>query len=114
MDEALMEDEELMFDSITVEKMITDAVSNALGEKLYDRNQVTHWINKIAESILHQLTAMNKPFKYIVTVAISQKCGAALVSNAVCFWDSVTDGHARVLWTNDTIQTVITVFGLRL
>lgn len=48
---------------------------------------------------MKNLTALNTPFKYVVTCLIMQKNGAGLHTAASCYWDNSTDGeavHARV------------------
>ena len=64
MDEMLMEDEQLMFDSTAIEKVINESLDNILAENMFDESKSQMWINKVAESILSGLQTMNKPFKF--------------------------------------------------
>ena len=63
MDDGLMEDEELMFDTTAIKKVINESLDNILAEKLFEESKSKEWINKVAESILSGLQTMNKPFK---------------------------------------------------
>jgi hypothetical protein len=40
-----------------------------------------------------------------------QKNGAGLVSTVSTYWDSSVDGLCKVIWENDTIQCLATVYG---
>ena len=60
----------------------------------------------MVEVCLKRLTALNKPFKYVVTCVIMQKNGAGLHTASSCYWDNTTDGEwgfcfisPRVGWT---------------
>ena len=70
------------------------------------------WTSQLVESCLKRLTALNKPFKYVVTLAIMQKNGAGLHTAASCYWDNTTDGSRTVRWENKTMYCIATVFGL--
>ena len=57
-------------------------------------------------------TALNKPFKYIVTCVIMQKNGAGLHTSSSCYWDNSTDGSRTVRWENKSMYCIATVFGV--
>ena len=48
----------------------------------------------MVEVCLKRLTALNKPFKYVVTCVIMQKNGAGLHTASSCYWDNTTDGES--------------------
>jgi len=111
--DAMSEDEELMFDSSGIEKLVNTTVENVIGDSIFsDKDSKTH-INKIVESLLTQLQTLNKPFKYIITVLIEQRSGAALYSSSDCRW-AANDGHCAVNWNNESTHALVTVFGLNI
>ena len=64
------------------------------------------------EQALKRLTALGKPFKYVVSVVILQKTGAGLHTASSCYWDNSTDGSCTVRWENKTMYVIVSVFGL--
>ena len=63
MDEALLEDEEMMFDSSAIEKVLGDNIENTIGKELYSQDKIPEWTNKIIDNSLQALATLNKPFK---------------------------------------------------
>ena len=74
--------------------------------------QVNSWCSLTVEHCLKRLTALNKPFKYIVTCVIMQKNGAGLHTSSSCYWDNSTDGSRTVRWENKSMYCIATVFGV--
>mmetsp|Transcript_33788 Transcript_33788/g.41621 ORF Transcript_33788/g.41621 Transcript_33788/m.41621 type:complete len:115 (+) Transcript_33788:54-398(+) len=114
MNDDVLEDEELLFDVITVKKIISDTLTNILNEKIYNESDSKNWVNKIAESVLQQLSSLNKPYKYVTTIFIEQRNGCGIYSSSSCYWDSSTDNQCSLTWNNDTIQAIVTVFGAKI
>lgn len=95
-----------------VSTIIKEAVENAIGGGSYQPTKVAQWTSNIVEQCLNDLTALKKPFKYIVTCVIMQKTGAGLHTASSCFWDNTTDGSCTVRWENKTMYCIVSVFGL--
>jgi dynein light chain Tctex-type 1 len=95
-----------------VSTIIKDALDTVLQSQHYNVDKVPQWTNACMESCMKRLTALNKPFKYIVTCLIMQKTGAGMHTAASCFWDSATDGSRTVRWENKTMYCICSVFGL--
>lgn len=87
-----------------VSMIIKESVENAIGVNMYQHNKVNQWTSNIVEQCLKRLTALNKPFKYVVSVVMLQKTGAGLHTASSCFWDNNTDGSCTVRWENKTIS----------
>merc|ERR1719188_543839 len=81
-----------------MERLIMDTMDGHLKDKLYDEEQVPHWINFICESLVTKLNDTKKPFKYIVTCVIMQRNGGGLHSALSCHWDSANDGALTYTW----------------
>jgi len=92
--------------------IVKTSIDSVLRDSMYNASKVKDWSNSIIDSILKGLQSLNRPFKYIVTALIVQKNGAGLVSTASTYWDTNKDGVCKVTWENDTIHTLITVYGL--
>jgi len=95
-----------------VSMIIKESVENAIGVNMYQHNKVNQWTSNIVEQCLKRLTALNKPFKYVVSVVMLQKTGAGLHTASSCFWDNNTDGSCTVRWENKTMYAIVSVFGL--
>ncbi|VDN96130.1 unnamed protein product [Rodentolepis nana] len=95
-----------------VTNIVKESIENNVGNSSYVHTKVPQWTSTIVEQILNQLTKLGKPFKYIVTCVIMQKCGAGLHTASSCYWDNSTDGSCTVKWENKSMYFIVTVFGL--
>eukprot|EP00126_Sphaerothecum_destruens_P008135 Sdes_comp20101_c0_seq1m13098 len=135
--EELQTSEESGFVVDEVNNIIKESIEQSLQNTVYNHNKVSQWTANVVELCLKKLTALNKPFKYVVTNIIMQKNGAGLHTASSCFWDNSTDGTYRFLllpvsfeflpdcfvdgdatgsctvrWENKTMYCIVTVFGL--
>lgn len=60
----IMEDEELMFDSTSISKVVNESITNIIGVKVFSQKESQEWMNKVVESVLTQLQTLQKPFKF--------------------------------------------------
>eukprot|EP00126_Sphaerothecum_destruens_P008136 Sdes_comp20101_c0_seq2m13099 len=110
--EELQTSEESGFVVDEVNNIIKESIEQSLQNTVYNHNKVSQWTANVVELCLKKLTALNKPFKYVVTNIIMQKNGAGLHTASSCFWDNSTDGSCTVRWENKTMYCIVTVFGL--
>ena len=100
-----------------VVRIIQPNVESVLGGKEYDQAKVPQWVNAICEGVVADLTALEKPFKYMVTCLIMQRNGAGVHTANSCFYDTGNDGMAQYKYPNDknkdqkTMYCIVTVFG---
>jgi len=40
-----------------------------------------------------------------------QKIGAGMTTASSCYWDPDSDGHCTIVWENNTINCIVTVYG---
>mmetsp|Transcript_28814 Transcript_28814/g.63480 ORF Transcript_28814/g.63480 Transcript_28814/m.63480 type:complete len:114 (-) Transcript_28814:924-1265(-) len=106
--------EEAAFVADDVSNIIKESIDAVLQNQQYNENKVSQWTSVCLENTIKKLTALNKPFKYVVTCVIMQKNGAGLHTAASCWWDSATDGSRTVRWENKSMYCICTVFGLAL
>mmetsp|Transcript_22319 Transcript_22319/g.26852 ORF Transcript_22319/g.26852 Transcript_22319/m.26852 type:complete len:114 (-) Transcript_22319:179-520(-) len=108
----LQTSEEAAFVAEDVNNIIKESIDSVLLNATYNHNKVGQWTSMVVEQSMKRLTALNKPFKYVVTCVIMQKNGAGLHTASSCFWDNATDGSRTVRWENKTMYCIATVFGL--
>eukprot|EP01137_Pigoraptor_chileana_P035017 Opistho-2@28429 len=110
--EELQVPEESAFIVEEVTGIIKESVEALIGAAHYQHSKVGQWSSNVVELCLKRLTALNKPFKYIVTCVIMQKNGAGLHTASSCYWDNQSDGSCTVRWENKTMYCITSVFGL--
>ncbi|VDN10996.1 unnamed protein product [Dibothriocephalus latus] len=89
--------EETTFIVDEVANIVKENIENTVGSSTYVHSKVNQWTSTIIEQVLNQLTKLGKPFKYIVTCVIMQKCGAGLHTASSCYWDNTTDGMLKFI-----------------
>lgn len=104
--------EDTSFSVDEVSMIIKESVEQTVGPNSYQHIKVNQWTSNTVEQCLKRLTALGKPFKYIVNCIILQKNGAGLHTASSCYWDNSTDGSCTVRWENKTMYVVVSVFGL--
>ncbi|XP_018012644.1 dynein light chain Tctex-type 1 [Hyalella azteca] len=113
MDEAAQSDEnQFVMDEVSA--IIKMSVETVIGGNGYTSAKVNGWTAQVVESVLGNLSKLNKSFKYIVTCVIMQKNGAGLHTASSCYWDNATDGSCTVRWENKTMYCIVSVYGLSL
>ncbi|XP_049884516.1 dynein light chain Tctex-type 1-like [Pectinophora gossypiella] len=108
------EEEELVFNIEDVQKIVRDTIELCLGGNTYSHSRTPQWISLITDKTLTRLNKLNKPFKYILRITITQKNGSALHTAAAYFWDTLTDGTCTVRWENKFMYCIVSVWGLAL
>ncbi|VVC36351.1 Tctex-1 [Cinara cedri] len=106
-------DEGTMFVAEEVNDIIKESIENTIGNNCYDQSMENIWTEAVILNCLTKLCKLDKPFKYMVTCVIMQKSDAADTHTAsACYWDNTTDGSCTVKWENQTVQAIVTVFGI--
>ncbi|XP_034279692.1 dynein light chain Tctex-type 3 [Pantherophis guttatus] len=112
MEEFHPRNDEVIFNTEEAYNIIKDCIESVLGKADYNPDSVNKWIAAIIERSLANLVKLGKTYKYIVTCAVMQKCGAGLHTASSCFWDTTTDGTCTVRWENRTMNCVVSVFAV--
>ena len=105
-------DENAEFNVEDIEIIAKKAVATILIDQIYNNKKVNEWTNAIVTSCLKDLQNYARPFKYVITCLIMQNNGAGLNSSASMVWDKTKDGYCKVTWDNDTINCLVTIFGV--
>lgn len=116
------EEGEGAFSPEDVKAIVTKVCNNALLNQPFSHLKVPQWVSTIIENILKELAVQNvdaaknghPKFKYVVTVTLQQKTGAALQVACGQYWDKATDGMTFVKWENEGIQMLATVYGIQI
>ncbi|XP_051912643.1 dynein light chain Tctex-type 1-like [Hippocampus zosterae] len=116
--------EELLYTSDEVERLILESIEQVLVGKSYSEADVPKWINALCEDIMKKLIESQKPYKYMINCLIQQKTGQGLIAASSSFWDSASDLGVTVMWPKDkqikgdqtkaSIQCMVTVYTLSL
>ncbi|CAN0081322.1 unnamed protein product, partial [Phaeothamnion confervicola] len=114
--------EQLAFIPEQVESLLMRAVEGVLKNEVYDESKVSQWVDSICDRSMLQLQELNKPFKYVVSCAIVQKCGAGFHAAHSAYWDISGDNMCQVSWPTEKMREqqgsrmkcIITAFGLSL
>ena len=92
-----------------VEALVRETVAQAVGDSAYAPARVDAWSAAVLEGCLKKLSALGKPYKYVVTCGLGQRAGAGLHAASCARWNPRTDGTAAVLWHNDAVQGLVSV-----
>uniref|UniRef100_A0A8C4XYB4 Dynein light chain Tctex-type 3 n=1 Tax=Gopherus evgoodei TaxID=1825980 RepID=A0A8C4XYB4_9SAUR len=102
----------MTFNAEEAHNIVKECIEGILGKVDYNHNKVNQWTATIVEQSLTHLVKLGKTYKYIVTCAVMQKCGAGLHTASSCFWDTTTDGTCTVRWENRTMNCIVNVFAI--
>uniref|UniRef100_A0A803SLA5 Dynein light chain Tctex-type 3 n=1 Tax=Anolis carolinensis TaxID=28377 RepID=A0A803SLA5_ANOCA len=83
--------DEMTFNTEEAHNIIKECIEGVLGKADYNHDSINQWTAAIVEQSLSHLVKLGKTYKYIVTCAVMQKCGAGLHTASSCFWDTTTD-----------------------
>ncbi len=96
----------------TAKSITNDVVANFLSSKQYNHNKTAEWIDSIGSNVVAQLRELSPNFKYIVSVILTQKVGAALHVDMQSFWDTNTDGAFSTKFEGNDMVAICTVVGV--
>mmetsp|Transcript_41576 Transcript_41576/g.50427 ORF Transcript_41576/g.50427 Transcript_41576/m.50427 type:complete len:118 (-) Transcript_41576:491-844(-) len=95
-----------------VDTVIREAVESTIGTSAFQHNKINAWTSNVVEGALKRLASLQKPFKYVVTVALVQKSGGGVHTASTSLWDSNTDGKMTLCWENSTMHCIVSVYWL--
>lgn len=93
--------------------IVNDAVKAKLTDQIYKGDEVKQWSEEIIRSILKELQEEQfQPFKYIANCLILSKRSNGVHTVTMSLWDPQNDGSLTVQWSNESMQAIVTVWGL--
>jgi dynein light chain Tctex-type 1 len=97
-----------------IQNLVKVTVANELGEKAYKPEQVKGWCEEIIREILRQLAGEHfQPFKYMANCLVLSKRSNGVHTVTMALWDPQSDGSLTEQWSNDTMQCIVTVWGMK-
>ncbi|XP_053615480.1 dynein light chain Tctex-type 1-like [Plodia interpunctella] len=108
------DEEDLVFNVEDIQKIIRDNIELCLGGNTYSHSRTPQWIAIITDKTMSRIHKLNKPFKYILRIIITQKNGTGLHTAAAYYWDIATDATCTVRWENKFMYCIVSVWGLAL
>jgi dynein light chain Tctex-type 1 len=98
-----------------IDKVVSEKIDKFLAdEKTFRNDRVKRWCDGINRECLRDLAKLQKPYKFVVSCAINQRCGNALFQHAACFIDPTKDIVTTVHWKNDLLHCIVTVYAVPL
>ena len=95
-----------------IEPIIKQAIDATLRDAVYKASKVTEWSNQVMSHIFKKTDAIGKPYKYLVSVIITQKNGAGMFTSNTMYCDTKVDAFVKVPWENQTMHCIVTVYGM--
>ena len=90
------------------------SVENILADKQYNGDSVKQWSEDIVRSTLRELNGSGfQPFKYLANCMILSKRSSGVHTVTMSLWDPTLDGTTSYQWANDTMQCILTVWGMK-
>ncbi|XP_022920275.1 dynein light chain Tctex-type protein 2B-like [Onthophagus taurus] len=98
-----------------IKEIILSVLTETLLGKVYSPNNAKNWTIKMANSINEKVKELQmKRYKHIVQVTIGEIKGAGVKAGVRCLWDAETDSYTSEQFINETIFSVVVVFGIYL
>jgi hypothetical protein len=97
-----------------LERLSHWVIDDYLSHKAYRAELVKPWAEDVLRSILRFLSDEQfQPFKYVVTCLIlsNEPNGVCAITHSL--WDTERDGSVQVQWSNESMQCIVAVYGLR-
>mmetsp|Transcript_44904 Transcript_44904/g.142979 ORF Transcript_44904/g.142979 Transcript_44904/m.142979 type:complete len:117 (+) Transcript_44904:167-517(+) len=104
--------EDQLVEAGDIDGLIRESIEKAIGDAGFQHAKLNAWSGNVVEGCLKRLSALQKPFKYIVTCNLMQKTGGGLHTASTSLWDPNTDGKITVQWENNTMHCIVTVYWL--
>jgi dynein light chain Tctex-type 1 len=106
------QDDNAEFSTEDIEAIGKKVVQGVLTDQSYNNKKVNEWTNSIITSCLKDLQNYGRPFKYLITCIIMQKNGSGFNTSSSMLWDVTKDGYSKIPWNNETIDCILSIFGV--
>ena len=97
-----------------IQRISQQVIEEKLTDQKYKGDAIKEWAEDIVRSILQRLTADEfQPFKYLANCLILSKRSNGVHTVTMSLWDPQNDGSLSVQWSNDSMQCIVTVWGMK-
>ena len=111
-----MSTQEVSFSSFKtqIQDIAKKAVESKLKDKSYKADNVKGWCEEIIREILKALSDDKfQPYKYLANCLVLSKRSNGVHTVTMSLWDPQNDGSITEQWSNDSMQCIVTVWGLK-
>jgi len=105
-------EEQATFNVEEVHAIVHKVCNACLTGQGFLHSKIGQWTATVVENCLKELSAINKPFKYVVSTTIMQRSGASVQTATSQYWDTQKDNYAAYKWENEQMQCLTTVYGV--
>jgi dynein light chain Tctex-type 1 len=97
-----------------IQTIARSTIAQRLSDKAYKAEAVRGWCEDIIRDILSRLgTEDFQPFKYLANCLILSKRSNGVHTVTMSLWDPQNDGSVTEQWSNESMQCIVTVWGLK-
>jgi len=97
-----------------IQTLVKVTVESVLNDKSYKAEQVKGWCEEIIRQILRELAKEQyQPFKYMANCLVLSKRSNGVHTVTMSLWDPQNDGSVTEQWSNESMQCIVTVWGLK-
>merc|ERR1711934_202176 len=98
-----------------VREMIREVCDSVIKkETMFKQVNVEEHTAAVIEETLKRLADQRKPFKYVVTCAITQRAGMGIHMATSTHWDPNHDDYATCRWEGDHMYAIVSVYGVQI
>ena len=92
--------------------LIAQALQASLPEAVYDTKNAAGLNSSVTDSVFKGLTALLRPYKFVVACVVLQRAGGGVHAAASALWDVKKDGICSMTCEIETMHCFVTVAGL--
>lgn len=97
-----------------IQELAKKVVDAKLNGKTYKPDMVKGWCEEVIREILKALGDEKfQPFKYLANCLVLSKKSSGVHTVTMSLWDPQNDGSVTEQWSNDSMQCIVTVWGLK-
>jgi dynein light chain Tctex-type 1 len=97
-----------------LQSIVKAKVEEKLADKVYKAEQIKGWCEEIIREILRELANEHfQPFKYMANCLVLSKRSNGVHTVTMSLWDPQNDGSVTEQWANESMQCIVTVWGLK-
>jgi dynein light chain Tctex-type 1 len=97
-----------------IQTLVHATVEAKFNGKEYKAELVKGWCEEVIREVLRQLSDEKyQPFKYMANCLVLSKRSNGVHTVTMSLWDPANDGSVTEQWSNDSMQCIVTVWGLK-
>ena len=97
-----------------ISDICVSSIKSVLDGQTYNGELVKDWCEKIVRSILNSLSGDEfSGFKYLANALVLSKKSNGVHTVTMALWDPTNDGSETTQWNNESMQCVVTVWGMK-